>query len=144
VIPSRKITCTGELWVHLTRYVYGINTLLDTGTHYFYGSIRCSYGILYGLNTYSPYIYGPKRTGTESVVLQRAPSFLRPFLITVTVYVRTVTVIKALYSCATYVSSLAVLPDMRILAHTRTGYPIHVWDNIMSHTHMGVPHEYNA
>jgi len=88
VIPSHKITCTGELWVHITRYVYGINTLLGTGTHYFYDLILYSYSILYRLNTYSPYIYGPKRTGTESVVvLQQAPSFLCPFLITVTVYV---------------------------------------------------------
>ena len=38
----------------------------------------------------------------------------------------------------------AVLPHMRIilLAHTRMGYPVRVWDNIMSHTRMGVPYEY--
>jgi len=55
---------------------------------------------LYGLNTYSPYIYGPKQTGTESfVVLQWAPIFLHPFMFMVTVYMRTVTVIKVVYSC---------------------------------------------
>ena len=35
-----------------------------------------------------------------------------------------------------------VLPHMRILAHMRMGCPIRVWDNIMSHTRMGVPYEY--
>ena len=40
--------------------------------------------------------------------------------------------------------NLAVLPHMRILAHTRMGRPLRVWDNIMSHiyTRMGVPYEY--
>ena len=38
-----------------------------------------------------------------------------------------------------------VLPHMRILAHTRMGRPIRVWDNIMSsHTRMGVPYEYTC
>ena len=35
-----------------------------------------------------------------------------------------------------------VLPHMRILAHTRMGYPVRVWANIMSHTRMGVPYEH--
>ena len=49
----------------------------------------------------------------------------------------------------TYVTGFAktfpnghVLPHMRILAHTRMGYPVRVWANIMSHTRMGVPYEY--
>ena len=27
-------------------------------------------------------------------------------------------------------------------SHTRMGYTVRVWANIMSHTHMGVPYEY--
>jgi len=102
VIPSHKITCMGELWVHTTRHVYGINTLLGTGTRYFYGLILNSYIIYLWLNMYSPYIYGPKRTGTESVVvLQWAPSFPDYGDL---LHVRMVTVIKALYSCDRYIS----------------------------------------
>jgi len=45
VIPSHKVTCMGELWVHITWYVYGINKLLGTGTHYLYGLIQYRYSI---------------------------------------------------------------------------------------------------
>ena len=45
---------------------------------------------------------------------------------------------------------LAVLPHMRMLAHTRIGrpmhtrmgYPIRVWDIALPHTRMGVRYEY--
>ena len=37
---------------------------------------------------------------------------------------------------------VSVLPHMCISAHTRMGYPVRVWANIMSHTRMGVPYEY--
>ena len=40
------------------------------------------------------------------------------------------------------IQGIAVLLHMHMLAHTRMGRPIRVWDIVLSHMRMGVRYEY--